>query len=248
MGKLHEVLAVESDLESISRTNLDVLKNNFSRPELFRGYHKRYEPFEEGMQNELPDENREVTTTVKKELDKVFESIIKYVDVVAQKERTNQEARADIVIDDVVIAKDLPATFLLGLETKIKQWREVLNIIPILEAGYAWEKAESKGNDIYGLKHSDEKNRTAKTFKSKVLYEATKEHPAQLKEWEETEIIGKYITQIWSGMVSMAEKTKILQKVDILLQAVKEARQRANMTEVVVLKVGKDLVNYIFTN
>ncbi|MGK0291190.1 MAG: hypothetical protein ACI86H_002657 [bacterium] len=125
----------------------------------------------------------------------VFEHIVHYLDVVLQKERTNQEARADIIVDGVTLAKEVPATFLLGLETKIRQWKTLLEEIPTPAQGIAWEKDETRGDGIYKMAHPEKKFRTGKTYKSKVLYEATEKHPAQIKEWEEAENIGMYITE-----------------------------------------------------
>jgi hypothetical protein len=82
-------------------------------------------------------------------------------------------------------------------------------------------------------------------MKHKVLYDATEEHPAQLETWSEDIPIGKFTETLWSGMLSPAEKSAKLGRIDKLLRAVKKARQRANAVDVVDVTIGKELFNYI---
>lgn len=81
----------------------------------------------------MPEEHKEMVTTVHDKLDYMLnQHIVPYLDAVLQKERANQDAKADIVVDGIVLAKDVPATFLLGLEEKLKRVHEVLDKIPTL--------------------------------------------------------------------------------------------------------------------
>ena len=124
MAKLHELLAVESDLENVSKNTVAEALNTFTKkPHMFFGYEKRLENFNENLP-EAPRERQELTTTVKDKIDYVNQHIARYFDAVLQKECTNQIAKADIIINGNIIAKDIPATFLLGLETKFKSIRD----------------------------------------------------------------------------------------------------------------------------
>ena len=172
-------------------------------------------------------------------------AIVRYLDALLQKERTNQDATADIVIDGVKIADSLPATFLLGLESRLKRVRAVYESIPTLPPNIKWEKDETKGDDIYSRAHPEEQLKTEKIFKVQVLYDATKEHPAQVEKIPETKNVGVYKKEVWTGLLSPADKSVLLGKIDKLLQAVKKARQRANTTKVVKTTIGKELFAYI---
>jgi len=245
MSKLHELLAVEGNIESAYRKALEETKTTFQkRPAHFFGRHKTLEMFDENAPK-APDEYQELQTTVQEKLEYQADHIIRYLDAVLQKERTNQEARADLVVDGVTLASDVPATFLLGLENKLKTIRSVYDVIPTLPPGVKWEPDESKGAHVYRRVHPEEKFKTARTFRHKVLYEATKEHPAQIEKWEETENVGKYIENQWCGMLSPAEKSTILGRLDKLIRATKKARQKANATEVVHVTIGKELFDFI---
>lgn len=245
MSKLHELLAVESDLDNVQKTIVAEAQNTFSKkPHMFFGFEKRLENYNESAP-EAPRERQELTTTVNSKLYYVNDHIIRYFDAVLQKELTNQTAKADIYIGDKVIAKDIPTTFLLGLETKLKSVRALYAAIPTLPSGIGWDKDASLGDDIYRARNPEKKYRTAKTFKHKVLYEATDHHPAQIERWEENENIGMYVTDKWTGLISPAQKSEYLERLDILLRAVKKARQRGNNTPVVKEIIGIELFEYI---
>ena len=245
MPKLHELLAVEGDLEGTFKKILAEAKVTFEkRVAHFFEIHKKLEMFAEDAK-EAPEEHQEMVTTVQDKLDYVREHVVRYFDAVLQKEATNQSATADLVIDGKTIAPNLPATFLLGLESRLKIVRSLYEQIPTLPPGIKWEKAPEKGDHVYRAVYSEEKFKTAKTFQHKVLYHATKEHPAQIERWEEVENVGKYTTDKWSGMLSPAEKSLLLGRFDKVIRAVKKARQRANTTEVEKTTIAEALFAYI---
>ena len=111
--------------------------------------------------------------------------------------------------------------------------------------GIEWASAPELGNNVYNRVHPAVTFKTRKTFRHKVLVEATREHPAQIEKWSEDENVGKFITDSWSGMLTPAEKSDMIGRIDTLAQAVKQARQRANTTEVVKIQLAKSLVDFI---
>jgi len=244
-GKLHELLAVEADLEGRSRNIMDETRKVFKeKPMLFMGSVRTYSPIIEDGVN-YPDEHQALTTTVDEKLKYASQSIVNYYDALLQKEATNQIAVADLVVEGEVIAKSLPATFLLGMETRLRKLREVYEQIPTLSVGIDWKADEGKGEGVFSMVHPEEKLKTQKTTKSKVLYEATPHHPAQIDKWDEVENVGKYIKHVWCGMVTPARKSQLLDRIDTLIRAVKKARQRANSVEVVNVSIGKTLMDFI---
>ncbi|MEJ2418079.1 MAG: hypothetical protein P8Y45_14355 [Exilibacterium sp.] len=245
MGKLHELLSVEGDLEGTFKAILAETSHSFAKkPGLYFGFHKRLEMFDEGAP-EPPAEVQEMTTTVMEKMRYAAGHIIRYLDAIYQKEATNQVAQADLVVDGQVIAAGLPATFLLGLEARLKKVRETVAAMPTLPFGKKWVVDTTRGEDVYRCETPDEKFKTAKTFRHKVLYEATEHHPAQIEKWEETENVGKYIVDTWSGMISSAQKSALLGRLDKLIQGAKKARQRANTEEVLKLHIGDALFKYL---
>ncbi len=240
MAKLHEVLAVESDLEGKYKRVCDEAKKVFKdKPSHFIGYTRELNMFsDDGI--EYPVEQQEMATTVADKLGYIQGSISSYINALCQKESTNQKATAKIIIDGVELTGDLPATFLLGMESRLKYIRGVYETIPTLPVNVGWEEAPAVGESVFVTKHPEEKLKTSRTFKSKVLVPAQfpkdgergDSLPAQIEKWEEVENVGKFVKTIWSGMMPSSKKAKMLGRIDILIKAVKQARQRANTTEV----------------
>ncbi len=246
MAKLHELLAVEGDLQgTVKKLSLETQKT-FSKSEMFLGTHRKLVMFDASQQDSVvADDYREMVTTVPAKLDYLSKSMTKYFDAVLQKEKTNQSAVADLVVDGETIATGLPATFLLGMESRLKELRQVLEVAPTLAPGLAWIDDVTAGKGVYRVQNPDEKLKTAKTFMHKVLYEATDRHPAQIEKWEEQVAVGKYITNISSGMLSPSDKSELLGRLDTMIQSVKKARMKANMTDVVPAEIGKQMFKYI---
>lgn len=246
MAKMHELLAVESDAQSQFKLILEETTKVFKdKPALFTGFNRKLITFDENDQTDFPEEHQALTETVENKLKYAASFITRFLDVSFQKESTNQLAKADIIVDGTAIATDVPATFLLGLEQKLKDIRNMYAAIPTLQVGVEWENDETIGKGIYRMIHPEEKLRTELKFKSQVLYEATDKHPAQIEKWQEQVPTGKYIRNIWSGMMTSAAKHEYLAKIDRLISAVKAARQRANSQEVVTSKIGKALIDFI---
>ena len=237
-GKLHEVLAVESDLENVYKKVLDETLKAFRSGAMFTAAVRTYQPFEDKPENQLPVERQAMATTVPQRLRYTFEHFARFINAVAVKECTNQLAVADVVIDGVVIIEAAPATLLLGLESKLRILRDLYTKIPTLPVNIRWEKSPEHGEDVYRMQHPDKTIRSAKTFKHRVLYEATEQHPAQIEKWEEQGPIGEYVKEVWSGMVSSAEKSKFLGRIDKLIRAVKQARQRAKAAVGMIIRIA----------
>jgi len=246
MGKMHELLAVEADREAIYKKFVDEAINTFSKKvDHFMGQVRLLDMFDDSQKNLNTTDRKELVTTVDEKLSYVEDAAIKYFDVVLQKEKTNQAAVADLEVDGQVLATGLPATFLLGLETKLKFIRGMYEAIPTLDPGIEWDPDTSEKSGVYKTVHPDEKFKTAKTFQFRILVPPTDKHPAQVEKWEEQIPVGKYTTTAWSGKLSPGKKAYILGRIDKLIQAAKQARMRANNIDVVSMIIGEKIFDFI---
>lgn len=246
MAKLHEILAVEGDLEGRSKVAIDETKKVLAKPAMFTGMTRTCVMFD-SEDTAPPAEHQEMTTTVQQRLDYTNAFLSDWYDAVLSKDVTNCIAKADIVIEQTgeTIASDVPVTFLLGLETKLKAVREIYSGAPTLQAGIRWDERTDLGKGVFSQHHPGKKLKTAKKFKHQVLYDATDKHPAQIEKWEEQVPVGEYTEEILSGMLTSARKAELLGRIDQLIQAVKKARQRANATDLEPRKIGKSLFDFI---
>lgn len=247
--KLHEVLAVQADLEGTAKkVSQEAITTFTKRADHFQGHHKSLEMFaEERSQEEKgAEDHKAIVTTVDKKLEYIWKAVGKHFDAILQKERTNQDARADLIVDGVVIMEGLPATFLLAMETKLKDLRAVYEAAPTLAPGIDWEDdpaAEMSG--VFRMKHPETKHKQEKTIKHKVLVDPTEHHPAQIEKWTENLNVGTFITQRQCSMITPAKKSEYLGRIDKLIRACKRARQRANNTEIVKMKVASKIREFI---
>jgi len=246
-AKLHEVLAVESSLEKTARKLSEESVRTLGKENLFKGTTKRLEMFNDQDKNLETSEHQELVTTVDENLEYLMNSVANYWNNVLVKERTNQEATADVVLPNgTVLAEKLPATFLLGLETKLGNLRKVYEAIPTLAPGIKWVPDEMNRAGIFRNDNDSVTFKTKKDIEFKIAYDATPEHPAQVVQLDNTLNVGKYITSAICGMLTPLDKANRITRVDEVQQAVKQARMRANNHIVVKTeKVGEQMLKYI---
>jgi len=244
-AKLHETLAVESTLAKAAEKLMKETTKSLTKDNLFLGQDKKLTMFDEKLEHFNTNEHIELDTTVDENIDYTLGAVAKYYDAVLQKDATNQNAVADLIVDGTTIAKGLPATFLLGLETKLGEVRKMYDGIPTLAPGLKWElDMEAQKAGVYT---ADLPNvfKTENVMDYQVVVEPTQYHPAEIRERSKVENIGLYETSRVCGMLTPFEKATRIKRIDTLILAVKKARQRANSTEVVSMTIGDSLFAYI---
>lgn len=249
MPRIHELIPVETDKVTIANGLIDEAVNTFAKKtDHFIGQIRRVEMYDSAREVENTTDRKELVETVDGKLDHVWTALREAIDVNASKENSNTspEARADVVIKGVTVLEDVPATVLLSLEKRLGAIKNLYLAIPTLDPAYAWEPdtaAELAGT--MRTVHSQEGQKTEKVTDYRVLYEATDKHPAQIAEFTLDKNVAKVITDRQSGMVSPATKARWVAKISALATAVKEARQRANMADVLPMEVADDIRSYI---
>jgi hypothetical protein len=240
--KLFQHIASEKELSGqVNVIEKETLKV-FDGSSLFQGLTKTFVPLVEGLPI-LPGEQKEVVTTVGKRLRYHVGFAAKMFDYELVRDAANQKAKADLVIDGKVAAKDLPVTFLLSAETRMRAQREIFAKMPALDMSRKWEKA---GNELW--KHGPNFiNREEKKTEPVVMYHATKEHPAQIKEVVTSKVVARFDCTDFSGAVHPGLKAAILERMDKVIEALKAARLRANELEVEERAIGDTLFEYILS-
>lgn len=199
-----------------------------------------------GAVEEAGGEHKALASTVDLRLEYGSESFINLLDYIAQKDRTNQNARADIIVDGNILARDVPAVTLLSLEDMLNKKRAEYQAAPTLPVTVEWEADDQAPfPNVYRTKRPEVTTKTEKTFESKILVAPTDKHPAQIEKWTIDQPVGKYSVTKVSGMWTSARKAAVLANCDKLILAVKQARARANQTEVVSVHIGKTLVDFM---
>jgi hypothetical protein len=248
MSKLHELLAAEKDVKNKASKILIEAKDTFGKKhDHFTGNLKEYNAFneEEKFEEAALSESRQMVTTVNKKFNYVLEKMVDAIDIAYQKDLSNRIAKADIIVNGITIATDVPATTLLYLEDQIREIRDMTNLIPTLQPGLKWIKDSDLGDDVYKTETPDTKLRTKKQTVHKVIVPPTDRHPAQVATETQDIAVGKYVETKYSGMITPAEKSRLMERIDNLLSAIKKARARANECDVPDGTVAQKLFNYI---
>lgn len=245
---LHEILAVEQGTATNAKyLTTELLKKFSTKQTLFAGQIKEHQIFSEDEQHlKQATDYLEVQSTVDAQLAYVGNELANYWTVFFQKEETNQQAKADIIVDGVVLYEAVPATALLGMETKLTQLMALYSAIPTLDAAKAWEEAPAIGEGIFQTKHAQERIQQRSEDEYVTVAPATDRHPAQVIKQTKDVAVGKYTVSSLSGAIPSVDKAERIQRLTALIRAVKQARQRANQAEVdTSVEFGSRLLDFI---
>lgn len=240
--KLNQVVAIEKGVNSRATTEISTLYKVVQKPVLFNGFSKTYQPLTEGSET-YPDEAQKVQVKVTDIIDSMREFKTELLDTVAQKDFANTKATADVVVDGKVLVEKAPVPYLLFLEKQLTDVKTLIGALPVLDPNDDWNL--DAGNGIYKSVPT-KTHRTKKTEKPIVLYDATDKHPAQTQLITEDSVVGHWELVKQSGAMTETAKKTLLKKAEVLLDAVKQAREEANNSEAPKVAVGDKLLGYIF--
>lgn len=240
--KLNQVLAVEKGVKVRTYSALTEMHKAVQTAALFQGFSKTYEPVVEGGHPQAPQ-----TQKVQKNAEEMFaeaqRSLVDLFDVTATKDWGNQLAKADLIVDGVVILKDVPSTYLLFLDKQLSDLRTLIGSTTELDGAVDWSKDPNTG-----LFRSPQvqTSTSQKIQKALVLHPPTDKHPAQTQLITEDQVVGHWFTVKQSGALPLPRKKELLGRVQKLLDAVKVALEDANMTRVEDRNTGAAVLGYIF--
>jgi uncharacterized FlaG/YvyC family protein len=231
-----------------NKVRADLMGTFHNKRHLFEEKRKTFTPKEENA-TPVTEEQSDIQSTVRKELAWVCGHIAKDLDVEYQIDLANTKATGDIIVDEAsgeALVKAIPPTNLLLLEKRLKQFHELLATIPTLDPAKGFRPDPDREAGIYKAREV-RKARTKKDARVLVLYQATKEHPAQTQVISEDVETGQIQEQEWSALLTPAIKSDLIERCENLLRAVKKARSRANEMEMDVAtnRIGKKLLDYI---
>ncbi len=239
--KLNQVVAIEKGAKVNGEKALTLAYHQAQKPGPWNGVTRTYQPKDEDGDT-LPPESTRVQFKGEALLGKVRVELGRLIDVTATKDQGNTHARADVVIDGQVIMSQLPVPTLLYLEKKLDNLRLLLETLPIVDPADSWSWDPNQG--VF-KSESVQTIRTKKVPKSFLKAPATDKHPAQVEVFTEDVNVGTWTTTKLSGAFTETRKAELLEKLRFLAQAVKEARELANVTEVQDVHIGEAIFGYL---
>jgi hypothetical protein len=176
VGKLNQIIAIEKGIKSRSYSEVGEQHKLLKKPELFNGFQKDYHPLAEDEAERLPSERKHVQYQVTQVLNAIRRSTVELFDITARKDWTNTLAKADVTVNGRLLIADAPVPYLLFLEKQLTDLRTIVADIPTLDEGEQWSFDQNSGLSKTAPIST---HRTKKVQRPIVLYDATKEHPAQ---------------------------------------------------------------------
>lgn len=240
---LHKIIAKEKSVKSRVESEVTSLYKQLQKDELFGGFTKTYEPSDDGGEP-LQAERKIVLANAEEIMVKTAAAWTELFDLTATKELGNAEAKADVVVDGVTIVAGATVPLLLFLEKRLTDARTMITKMPTLSADFAWSKDHAK--DLW-VTEPVMTRKTKKVQKVLVKYESTKEHPAQTELVSDDVLVGHWSTVHHCGAAPVTRMKELTTRVNKLLDAVKEAREEANATQVADVKIGGAIFNFLLS-
>lgn len=244
--KLAQLIAVRPGVKTDTSQALTELYHAIQKTDLLKGLARTYTPQnEDGFQ--YPPEGNQVLVKCTQVLDQTANLLTRLFDVTAQMDWTNTQAKADVVVyinkQPVKLLVDVPVTYLMFLEKQLVHVETLIRRLPVVDPTENWTYDPAidvhKTDPIGSVK-------TAKVRRNHVKAEATERHPAQVESFVEDVPIGTWSTVKFSGALPQARVNALLGRVTALLEAVKFAREEANEIELVNIKPGRKVFDYLF--
>lgn len=254
--QLHTVLAVRDGVKSRKTAQLTETHRLATKTDLYEGLTRSYQPRAEDG-DPLPPENKNVQANADTMLNQLVQVISRDWDLMATIDATNQVATADVLVPTgattsagepvtKTVLTGVPAQFLLFLARELDDVYTFVAKLPVLDPAARWSY------DANVMAYVAEPVKTHRTKKVRVNHNVwlptpgNDKHPAQVNVYEEDVIVGDWTLVRRSGALPLERKARLLQKIDDLRLAVREARERANQTDAVKTTVARQVFDHLF--
>lgn len=248
MAKLHELLAVESDVAGQAETCRTDLKGTFaSKTHHFSKRIVQEKALVDGVADRTTSQ-LDMQSTVGTELRWIGKHLEKKLDIGHQVDVGNTLAKADVVLDNgTVLLKDVPTTSLLRMAHRVGEIKDLVVSVPTLDPAKNFAPDPDQGVGVFRAK-DETKIRPEKVFQYVVMVAPTDKFPAQVKELMVDKPIAEVVTQEWSGLITVKQKAELLDRVEDLIRAIKKARARANDIDLDIRQhvIGAKILQHVF--
>jgi hypothetical protein len=242
MAKLNQIIAVVAGKKSDAEKDIAELYHRVQKPTLFDGLTKTYEPMMETGEA-LPSEVKIVQARVANVIARFREIMEPVFDVTLTQDVANTRTTADVEVDGMVVLAKVPVTYLLFLEKKLTDLHTFISKLPTLDPAQKW--TYSREADCYVTPESW-KYHTKKIVRAFEKAPATEKHPAQVDLVQEDVNVGRWKTIAQSGAIPARDQSDMLVRVKKLIEAVKKARESANMIDVENKTAGAAILDFVF--
>ena len=243
MPKLNQINAIVSGRKGEAEKAVTELYKLIQKDQLFAGRERTYRPLDEVQGQKLPPESQRVQQRAD---DLIRQAVAKWSDLwnlIYTQDTGNQQAKADVVVDGKALLSGVPVTFLLFLDKQVNDLETFVSKLPTPDPAEEWSHDPNSG--LLRSK-ATESLRTSKEPTVIVKYEATKDHPAQTELFTKDVPVGTWTQILYSGCLPTDRKNAILERVKKLRDAIKQAKEQANLLEVEKQKAAEAVFAFVF--
>jgi hypothetical protein len=243
---LGQIIAVEKATRQKDNTEGSRIQNALVRQGAVTGSTKTYQP----MDANAPESERPapkymaVRATVPDALREARQYSVPAMDVTATKDATNQAAVADLNVEGLTLVPAVPISHLLWLENYLTEWKKFLAKLPTLDPTIRWHWDEAQ--QLYVSEPVNDWRNLKETVPL-MLAPATKEHQAQVTTTVKETPVGMFTTVATSGAISDHRKQQLMDKIDKMSLAVKDAVSRANKTPAIEVREGDTIMDFLLS-
>jgi len=243
MPKLNQIVAIEDGTKKRDHKEISAIYKSLQKPDLFNGFFRTYTPIND-EDIVYPAEQKNVQQKCHELLELVKSNKIELWNVIATKDYANCQAKADIVVDGVALASDVPVTHLLFLEKQLNDLKDFILKLPVLDPTKTWGFDSNK--DLYVSQFVEERLKTKKIHKSVIKFEPSEHTPGDADVVTVDEPEGRWKQEDVSAAFPANKIREVMTRVTKLQEAVKFAREEANSLEVEKQKIAEGMLEYIF--
>ncbi|VTR95691.1 Uncharacterized protein OS=Myxococcus sp. (contaminant ex DSM 436) GN=A176_04436 PE=4 SV=1 [Gemmata massiliana] len=243
MPKLNQINAVVTARKGDAEKQITELYKLIQKEQLFTGRERTYRPLDEVNGQKLPPESQRVQQRADDLIRQAREKWTELWNLVLTQDTGNQSAKADVVVDGKAVLANVPITTLLFLDKQVNDLETFVSKLPTPDPAEEW--AHDPNSGLLRSK-ANESLRTSKEPTVIVKYDATKEHPAQTELFTKDVPVGTWTQILYSGCIAADRKNAILARVRKLQDAIKVAKEQANLLEIERQKAAEALFGYVF--
>jgi hypothetical protein len=166
------------------------------------------------------------------------------------REFANTYARADVVLDGEVLLADVPAGYLLFLETQVAALvKDLVDKLPQLNPATTWDDDPALPKGVRKAAprktHRAERVRQVQVLSPNQVIDG-KPFSGNFQPYETEKIVGYWTEVKTSGQLPAREVQEMHRRGMKLLEAVRFAREQANTAEVEDKQAGEAVLDYVF--
>jgi hypothetical protein len=241
--KLNQVNAIVTARKGDAEKQLTELYKLIQKEQLFAGRERTYRPLDEVNGQKLPPESQRVQHRADDLIRQAREKWTELWNLVLTQDTGNQQAKADVVVDGKVVLASVPVTTLLFLDKQVNDLETFVSKLPTPDPAEEWGHDPNTG---LLRSRTTESVRTSKEPTVIVKYPATTEHPAQTELFTKDVPVGTWTQIVYSGCLPTDRKNAILARIHKLQDAIKAAKEQANLLEVERQKAGEPILAFVF--